>query len=194
MSPTPLTARLKNGDPSAFEEIFTALNSTLIRVAASITGNRATAEEVTQETWLAVIENLGTYRGDAPLRHWILRILSNKARTRATRDGKTEPLDTFQVGFPDQFTESGDWAVAPSLWEEITPERILSGRQTWELVQEEIRNLPSSQQAVLSLFEHEKMSSGECAEILGMTPANVRVQLHRAREKIRQVLDAEASK
>ncbi len=194
MSPTPLTARLKNGDPSAFEEIFTALNSTLIRVAASITDNRATAEEVTQETWLAVIENLGTYRGDAPLRHWILRILSNKARTRATRDGKTEPLDTFQVGFPDQFTESGDWAVAPSLWEEITPERILSGRQTWELVQEEIRNLPSSQQAVLSLFEHEKMSSGECAEILGMTPANVRVQLHRAREKIRQVLDAEASK
>jgi RNA polymerase sigma-70 factor (ECF subfamily) len=194
MSPTPLPARLKNGDPSAFEEIFTALNSTLIRVAASITGNRATAEEVTQETWLAVIENLGTYRGDAPLRHWILRILSNKARTRATRDGKTEPLDTFQVGFPDQFTESGDWAVAPSLWEEITPERILSGRQTWELVQEEIRNLPSSQQAVLSLFEHEKMSSGECAEILGMTPANVRVQLHRAREKIRQVLDAEASK
>ena len=188
---TQLHVRMMNGDQAAFTEVFGTLNPILIRVAMSITGNRATAEEVTQQTWLSVIEKLDTFKGDAPLRHWILRILSNTARTRATRDGKTTSLTPPDAGSSDQFTDNGEWAVAPSLWDEITPERILSGRQTWELVQEAIKGLPSSQQAILTLLEQERMSAIECAAILDMTPANVRVQLHRAREKIRHVLDDE---
>ena len=191
MAAAQLHVRMMNGDQAAFAEVFGALNPNLIRVAMSITGNRATAEEVTQETWLSVIEKLDTYKGDAPLRHWILRILSNKARTRATRDGKTTSLTPSDAGSPDQFTDTGEWAVSPLLWDEITPERILSGRQTWELVQEAIRGLPSAQQAVLTLLEQEQMSAIDCASILDISPANVRVLLHRARERIRQVLDEE---
>jgi len=191
MAASQLHVQLMNGDQSAFAEVFTTLNPSMLRIALSITGNRASAEEIAQEAWLSVIENLDKYRGDAPLRHWILRILSNKALTRATRDGKTRNFASPESNGPEKFTETGDWAVAPSLWEEVTPERILAGRQTWELVQEAIEALPNSQQAILSLLENEKMSSAECADVLGMTAANVRVQLHRAREKIRQVLDAE---
>lgn len=191
MAAAQLHVRMMNGDQAAFAEVFGALNPNLIRVAMSITGNRATAEEVTQETWLSVIEKLDTYKGDAPLRHWILRILSNKARTRATRDGKTTSLTSTDATSPDQFTDTGEWAVPPSLWDEITPERILSGHQTWELVQEAIRGLPSAQQAVLTLLEQEQMSAIDCASILDISPANVRVLLHRARERIRQVLDEE---
>ena len=191
MAALELHVRLMNGDKAAFTKVFGTLNPSLVRVAMSITGNRATAEEVAQETWLSVIEKLDTFKGDAPLRHWILRILSNKARTRATRDAKTTTLAPMDAGPPDQFTDAGDWTVPPSLWDEITPERILSGRQSLSLVQEAIKRLPDTQQAILTLLQHEEMSEAECAEILGITPVNVRVQLHRAREKIRQVLDDE---
>ena len=194
MPPSQLKDRLLQGDQSAFEEIFGDLNPILLRVAVSITGNRATAEEVTQDAWLSVIENLQSYKGDAPLRHWILKILSNKARSRATRDGKTETLDLEDSGSrvsQNMFTESGNWAVAPALWDEITPERVLAGRQSLQLVREAIQRLPPSQQAILTLLEQEKMSANDCAVLLGISPANVRVQLHRAREKIRQVLDEE---
>ena len=194
MPPSQLHDRLLQGDQSAFEEIFGDLNPILLRVAVSITGNRATAEEVTQDAWLSVIENLQSYKGDAPLRHWILKILSNKARSRATRDGKTETLDLEDSGSrvsQNMFTESGNWAVAPALWDEITPERVLAGRQSLQLVREAIQRLPPSQQAILTLLEQEKMSANDCAVLLGISPANVRVQLHRAREKIRQVLDEE---
>jgi len=194
MPPSQLHDRLLQGDQSAFEEIFGDLNPILLRVAVSITGNRATAEEVTQDAWLSVIENLQSYKGDAPLRHWILKILSNKARSRATRDGKTETLDLEDSGSrvsQNMFTESGNWAVAPALWDEITPERVLAGRQSLQLVREAIQRLPPSQQAILTLLEQEKMSANACAVLLGISPANVRVQLHRAREKIRQVLDEE---
>ena len=194
MPPSQLHDRLLQGDQSAFEEIFGDLNPILLRVAVSITGNRATAEEVTQDAWLSVIENLQSYKGDAPLRHWILKILSNKARSRATRDGKTETLDLEDSGSrvsQNMFTESGNWAVAPALWDEITPERVLAGRQSLQLVREAIQRLPPSQQAILTLLEQEKMSANDCAVLLGISPANVRVQLHRAREKIRHVLDEE---
>ena len=191
MAATQLHARLMNGDQAAFAEVFGTLNPNLLRVAMSITGNRATAEEVVQETWLSVIENLDSFKADAPLRHWIMRILSNKARTRATRDGKTTSLALPNDGSPDQFNERGSWAVAPSMWDQITPERILSGRQSWKLVQDTIQTLPSTQQAILTLLEQEKMTAIDCATILDLSPANVRVQLHRAREKIRQVLDDE---
>ncbi len=191
MAATDLHVRMMNGDQSAFAELFGSLNSNLLRVAMSITGNRATAEEVTQEAWMSVIEKLDTYKGDAPLRHWILRILSNKSRTRAKRDGKTTSLSPDQSGSSDQFTDDGEWAVPPALWDDITPERILSGRQSWELVQEAIQGLPSAQQAVLTLMEQENMTANDCAAILDTTPANVRVLLHRARDRIRQVIDDE---
>jgi len=183
--------RLLRGDTAAFAEVYGGLNPNLMRVAMSITGNRATAEDVAQETWLAVIEKLPTFNGDAPLRHWILRILSNKARTRATRDGRTIPLEPANSDAGERFTSSGDWAVAPTLWDEITPERLLAGRQSWDLVQRAIGQLSEAQQAVLSLHEQENLSAAVCAEILGMSAGNVRVQLHRAREKIRQILDGE---
>lgn len=189
MVTAPLHTRILAGDEAAFVDLFKQLNPNLIRVAHSITGNRASAEEVAQETWLAVLEKLHSFKGEAPLHHWILRIASNKARTRGTRDARTAPLAP-----PDpkgQFTDAGTWAEPPSMWDEITPERLLAGRQTWQRVCDVIQTLPAMQQAILSLLEQEKMSAADCAEILATTPANVRVHLHRAREKIRQTLDAQ---
>jgi len=194
MSDRAIQQRLIDGDRAAFADIYAALDPTMKRVARSITGNAATADEVTQDAWLAVINNLATFKGDAPLRHWILKILANKARSRARRDGRTTSLDLGgeQPTYPaDKFSGSGDWATPPALWDRLTPERILAGQQTWQIVQQAITALPAAQQAVLGLLEQEKLSAKDCAEILGISAQNVRVLLHRARNTLRAVLDAE---
>jgi RNA polymerase sigma-70 factor (ECF subfamily) len=187
-----LHTRLLAGEQHAFEEFFAELNPTMLRVAQSITGNRATSEEVTQDAWLAVIEKLQSFNGDAPLRHWVLKIVSNKALTRATRDGKSNSLDTSSATSDvnnDAFASNGEWREPPNLWDELTPERILGGHQVLRLVHNAIKNLPPTQQALLALVEREKLSANQCAELLDISAGNVRVQLHRARETIRQMLD-----
>jgi len=194
MSDTELYARLALGDEDAFADLFAALDPSLARVATAITGNRAIAEEVTQETWMAVIAGIDKFEGKASLKNWIFAILSNKARTRARREGRTQSLDLPPEGddadLPAHaFRPNGSWAEPPALWDEITPERTLAGREAWRIVTAAITTLPATQQAILDLMQGEKIPASEVAMILGLSEGNVRVHLHRARERIRRVLD-----
>jgi len=196
-----LTQRLINGDAAAFEDLFKTLNPSMLRVAAALTGNRATGEEIAQDTWMTVLAKLNTFDGRASLKNWIFTILTNKSRTRAKKDGRNVALDlspppgnSDQDAFARRFTPKGNWADPPGLWEEITPERILSGRQSLDIVNREINALPKVQSAILTLMENETMSSRKIAEVLGLTEGNIRVHLHRARERIRRVLEDEVKK
>lgn len=193
-----LHTRLLGGDESAFAKVYASLNPSLLRVAQAIVGSNATAEEVAQETWLAVIGGLAKFEGKASFKNWVFAILTNKARTRAKRDGRNVALvlepdedDSAQNTLYARFDTDGTWSDPPALWEEITPERILAGRQTWQIVRGIIDKLPPAQQAILSLLEGEKLSAGEIASMLGLSQGNVRVHLHRARERIRQTLERE---
>ncbi len=198
MSDTEMRQRLVQGDEDAFAEIFGALNPSLIRLATALTGSRAVAEEVTQETWLAVISGIERFAGKSSLKNWVFAILANKARTRARQEGRTTVrLDhTSKAGSgdadttdPDSFDDSGRWREPPMLWDEITPERTLAGRQAWEIVTDAIKALPTMQQAILDLVQRENLAAAEVATLLGISPGNVRIQLHRARERIRRQLD-----
>lgn len=189
-----LIKRLIDRDEAAFTEVYSTLNPSMLRVATAITGSRATAEEVAQETWLAVISGLAKFEGKAAFRNWVFTILANKARTRARRDGRSQPLDLSEPadttdGLARKFTPNGSWAEAPALWDELTPERILAGREVWRIVAAASKTLPPVQQAILGLLEGGKIPAAEIAGILGLSVGNARVQLHRARERIRQVLD-----
>ncbi len=188
--------RLLSGDEAAFAEVYAALNPPMLRVAGAITGSAATAEEIAQETWMAVIGGLDGFEGKSSFKNWVFAILSNKARTRARRDGRNVALvlepenpDTTTEALRERFNESGQWSNPPELWDEITPERILAGRQAWRIVQEVCETLPPVQQAILALMEGEKMPASEIGTLLGLSTGNVRVHLHRARERIRQVLE-----
>jgi len=189
-----LHQRMLRGDQAALAGVYASLNPVMVRLAVAITGNPALTEDLTQEAWLAVFDKLATFRGDAPLRHWILRILANKARTRARQEGKRRKEETSIDGptFPEgHFSDGGDWALPPQLWDDLTPERVLAGREIWQIVQGAILTLPATQQAILALLERENLSAEACGDLLGLSAGNVRVHLHRAREKIRRTLDAE---
>jgi RNA polymerase sigma-70 factor (ECF subfamily) len=94
---TDLLARLRAGDEAAFESLINRHYATMLAVAMSYVKGRAVAEEVVQETWLAVIEGLGRFEGRSSLKTWILAILVNKAKTRGVREARTVPFTTLDT-------------------------------------------------------------------------------------------------
>jgi RNA polymerase sigma-70 factor, ECF subfamily len=195
--PSDLYLRLRAGDEEAFRTLVRKHQASLLGVAQTFVRNRATAEEVVQDTWLAVIAGLEAFEGRASLKNWIFAILANKARTRAVRDGRVIAAGNFAeeadedtpIVASSRFDSAGMWAVPPALWDEVTPERVVAGRQIWSHVAEAIDELPPTQRAVLILRDIEQMESTEVCETLDITAANQRVLLHRARAQIREFVE-----
>ena len=182
---------LISGERSAFEAVYRRHNGSMVRVASAIMHNRASAEEIAQETWMSVLHNIGGFEGRSSLAGWIFKILTNKAKTRAKRDGRSVSLDTSanDESIDDAFDGRGRWKDMPELWDEMTPDRIVNGRQILSHVSEAIELLPSAQRAVLILRGQQELDAAEVCDILGLTEGNVRVLLHRARFSLRQTLD-----
>lgn len=191
-----LLARLRAGEEAAFRQLVRARHQRLLRLAGAFCRTRASAEEVVQDTWLAVITGLHGYSGEAPLAAWINGILVNKAKTRAVRDGRMVNFsdlvreesegDAFE---PERFLPDGHWAEQHRPWDALTPEREASDRQLLAGVGEALEKLPPAQRAVVLLRDVEGLDSAAICATLGISDANLRVLLHRARTKLRDAAD-----
>ena len=193
-----LREALRRGDEDAFTALFDRYHAPLRRLALSIVRTPAVADEVVQETWLAVVRGIDGFEGRSSLKTWIHRILVNAARTRAEREARTVPLSAVAADGPavhatrflDERHERWPrhWATPPERWNEIPEERLL-GRETLERVRIAIRRLPPAQQQVIVLRDVEGWPPEEVCELLDLTEANQRVLLHRARSKVRGTLE-----
>ena len=186
-----LVERLVAGERAAFEEVYRRHNAAMVRMCAGFVRNHATAEELVQETWIAVLKNIGGFEGRSSLAGWIYTILLNKARSRLRRDGRNVSFDESgeDNGLQAAFDGRGRWKDMPELWDEITPERIVAGRKVLEHVNAAIEALPSAQRAVLILRGQQGLDTAEVCAILEISEGNVRVLLHRARLAVRAALD-----
>jgi RNA polymerase sigma-70 factor (ECF subfamily) len=190
-------ARLRRGDEPAYRALIRRFHGSLIGLAASIIGSRAQAEEVVQDAWLAVFSGIGAFEGRSSLITWLFSIVLNRARTRATREGRLVGLPSLMEGTPpagravdaSEFKPDGHWIETPRLWDEIDPERIVGGRQLWDHVTEAIDRLPSGQRAVIILRDIEGCDAEEACTLLDISAENQRVLLHRARGRVRQTID-----
>ena len=114
---------LRAGDERVFEQLVRMYQGMLLRVAQMYVSSRAVAEEVVQETWLAVLNGIDRFEGRSSLKTWIFRILANRAKTRAQREGRTIPFSALGEGDfepavePDRF-DQGHWAASPAEWPE----------------------------------------------------------------------------
>jgi len=193
-----LLARLRAGDRAAFAALVNRNSGSLLRVARSLVRDPAAAEELVQETWLAVLTGLDAFEGRSSLRTWLFRICVNKARTRFVRDGRTVPFSS--LGSPDggseggvdpeRFDDAGAWRDPPSTWSEENPERLVSGAQTLAAIEACIAELPESQRTVMTLRDVEGLETEEICNLLSITVTNQRVLLHRARAKVRAALES----
>jgi len=190
-------ARLRAGDDRAYRQLIRRFHGSLVGVASSIIGSRAQAEEVVQDSWLAVFSGIGRFEGRSTLSSWVFTIVLNRARTRISREGRLVALPAVLDSGPEderavprnQFTADGHWVDPPRLWDELDPERMVGGRQLWEHVQEAIEKLPTGQRAVIILRDIEDRTAEEACALLQISPENQRVLLHRARGRLRRVID-----
>lgn len=194
-----LVDRLRRGDRDAFADVVRAHHASMVRVAEGFVANRATAEEVVQDTWVAVIRGIARFEGRSSLRTWIFRILVNQARTRGVREARTEPVASLAEEPPrdepsvpaDRFRGPpgrGAWRAPLARWHD-DPEIHLSSRETRRVVEETLQQMPAQRRLVMLLRDVEGLSASEVCELLGLSEVNQRVLLHRARTQVRARLE-----
>jgi RNA polymerase sigma-70 factor (ECF subfamily) len=195
-----LVDSLRAGDEAAFETLIDRYHTPLLRLAMLYVPSRAVAEEVVQETWLGVLQGLARFEGRSSLKTWMFRILTNRARTRGQREGRSipfsavwppdaaEPSVEMDRFFPPEHASAGHWMSRPQNWEALPEERLIS-EETSAQIQQAIDALPSNQREVITLRDVEGWSSEEVCNVLEISETNQRVLLHRARSKVRRALE-----
>ena len=195
-----IVERLREGDEAAFAGLVDRYGASMLRFARTFVRDAAVAEEVVQETWLAVLEGIGRFEGRSSLRTWMYTILANRARTRGEREARTVPFAALVAADagnsepavdPDRFLDAGHperpqaWAVPPRAW----PEERLLASETLAVIGEAIAALPETQREVIRLRDVEGWPATEVIEVLGISDANQRVLLHRARSRVRSAIE-----
>jgi RNA polymerase sigma-70 factor, ECF subfamily len=198
-----LVERLRARDETAFAELVDRYGATMLRVARMHVRDRQVAEEVVQETWLAVLDGIDRFEGRSSLKTWLFTILTNRAKTRATRERRTVPVSalvareaggTEPAVDPDRFVDAAaerfasSWSAPPAAWSTLPEDRLLS-QETLARVADAIEALPEAQREVIRLRDVEGWSAPEVAAALEVSDGNQRVLLHRARSKVRAALE-----
>ncbi len=181
-----LLDRLKAGDQDAFKLLVREHHSTMVAVATSAVSDKGAAEEVVQETWLAVIKGLKTFEGRSSLKTWIFAILMNQAKKRLRTDGKVEWVGRSE-DHDERFRKDGHWNSTVDAWP--NPENKAAHKQMLDLVQAGIESLPEPQKLVVILSDVEGFSGPEVSEIMDITKENQRVLLYRARSAVRDYVE-----
>jgi RNA polymerase sigma-70 factor (ECF subfamily) len=191
-----LVTSLRAGDEQAFAALVDGWSGWMLRLAREHVPTRGAAEDVVQETWLAVLKGLDGFRGDASLRTWVYRILVNQAKRRGVREQRTVPFaslapeDSGPTVDPSRFQgPDGEyphhWRVVPHEW----PEQATLTREVHEVVAEALAGLPPRQRVVVALRDLDGHSADEVCALLGVTLGNQRVLLHRGRAVVRAHLE-----
>jgi RNA polymerase sigma-70 factor (ECF subfamily) len=191
-----LVSRLRSRDEEAFRELVRGHHGAMLRLAGTFVRSAATAEEVVQETWLAVLQGLDGFEGRSSLKTWIFSILANRARSRAVRDGRMvlfSEIGEEETGSPavdpSRFAPSGSWSEPPPPWGLNSPEARAVSAQLVEHVRKAIDELPAAQRAVVLLRDVEGCTAEEACNVLGVSETNQRVLLHRGRSRVRKALE-----
>jgi RNA polymerase sigma-70 factor (ECF subfamily) len=170
-----LVSALRDGDEEVFGELVDALTPSMLRVARCHVPNQAVAEEVVQETWIVVLTRLAGFEGRSSLRTWVFGILLNIARTQGTRERRFLPVD------PSGPVDGGPGATAP--------QDVLMAREMLRRLRAALADLPPRQREVVELHDVMDLSAADVCAVLGLSPGNLRVLLHRGRAKVRLALD-----
>lgn len=197
---TRLVEGLRARDEAAFALLIRRYGASMLRLAQLYVRSRAVAEEVVQDAWLGVLNGIERFERRSSLKTWLFRILTNTAKTRALREGRSVPFSALgheQSEEPsveaDRFLGPdtrypGHWGSPPARWEGAPEERLL-GSETLEVISAAIDTLPPAQALVITMRDIEGFTAGEVCNALEISETNQRVLLHRARTKVRRALE-----
>jgi RNA polymerase sigma-70 factor (ECF subfamily) len=169
-----LIPRLRRGDATAFATLVDRHHAALRRTARAFVSTPASADEVVQDTWLAVLGGLRSFAGRCSIKTWIFQILINRARTRGSREARVP------VALPDASREPAAGA---------TPTELLLQKELAGELAAAILGLPERQRAVVVLRDALGWSPDDVCDALAVNAINQRVILHRARSRLRASLE-----
>ena len=192
-----LVDALRSGDESVFATLVDGWSRSMLRVARRHVSTDSSAEEVVQDTWLAVLTGLHGFRGQSSLRTWVFRILVNQAKTRGVREHRTIPFASLS---PEPAEPAGVHPSCPrgpadrypSGWHELPaewPEEVVLSHELQTVVTTALVTLPERQRVVVTLRDLEGHSANEVSDLLEITTGNQRVLLHRGRSVVRAHLE-----
>ncbi len=194
-----LVAALRDRDESAFAALVDLHTPAMLRVARGYVPSRELAEEVVQETWIALLKGIDSFERRSSLRTWLFTVLINIAKRKGMRERRDADvaLMAFTGGTvdPARFRDSDDrypghWRPdeVPSPFPE-TPEGSVLGDELITLARRELDKLPERQRLVVAMRDMLGLDSSEVCDLLDISVANQRVLLHRGRAAVRQVLE-----
>lgn len=184
-----LVARLRAGDEAAFVALAGRHQATMLRLATTFVPSTAVAEEVVQDTWMAVLRGIDGFGGRASFKTWLLSILVNRAKSTGMSEARSVAIgDAGPAVDRSRFDGAGAWSSPPRHWIEDSEDRLLATglRDRLELA---LKRLPSRQRAIVILRDVDGLSSEEVCGVLGITAGNQRVLLHRARAHLREAVE-----
>ena len=196
-----LIAALCDGDESIFAQLVDRYTPAMLRVARGYVSSHEIAEEVVQETWIALLKGISKFEGRSSLRTWLFTVMINIAKQRGVRERRDADAEvaalTGGTVDPERFRRA-DSAAWPGHWREgrepaafpETPEGSVLADELIAVARRELDKLPERQRIVVSLRDMLGFDSGEVCELLDISVANQRVLLHRGRAAVRQALES----
>jgi RNA polymerase sigma-70 factor (ECF subfamily) len=182
-------ARLRAGDEAAFVALARQHQAIMMRLASALVPSPAIAEEVVQDTWVAVLGGVDGFAGRSSFKTWLLRILVNRAKSTGMHERRSVAIgDAGPAVDRSRFDAAGAWTSPPPHWIEDADDRLLATglRQRLELT---LKRLPARQRAIVILRDVDGLSSEEVCGVLEISAANQRVLLHRARSSLRRAVE-----
>jgi RNA polymerase sigma-70 factor (ECF subfamily) len=197
-----LIRELRAGSEAAFEELVRRYHRHLLPLANFYVTNPAAAEEVLQETWIAVLHGIGRFEEKSSLKTWLSRIVMNRAMTKGEREKRMTPFsmlarsetERFQPAVhPDRFrgpdeSFAGHWSAGPESWGP-DPEKALLNNEMMKMISDAIGDLPDAQRLVITMRDVNDWTSDEVCNTLHISETNQRVLLHRARARVRSLIE-----
>lgn len=187
---------LRSGERTAFTRLVARYHKRLLVVARAIVGD-TWADEVVQETWIAVHRALPKFEGRSSLQTWLYTIVRNEARTRLGKEARYVSLDSHDGTTHEDmlralnlsFKGDGHWQDAPADWHTESPLELLEHDQLQHCIDRTLQRLSADQRAVFTMRDLQQMELQDICNILELSNSNVRVLLHRARLTLMQVID-----
>jgi len=177
---------LKTGNNQCYQEAVRNYTPGMLAVGRFYL-DHSSAEEIVQDCWVTVIDAVQKFEGRSGLKTWLHRIVANRCKNRlrtAKREVATDFSETLEPELANRFGSTGRWDLPPKLQFHDSADRLMENGALSDCLDKHLSALPETQRSALMLYEAHQHKSDDVCNILDVSASNLRVLLHRARQKI----------
>lgn len=187
-----LVDRLQRGDEAAFTVLVDEHHAALRRAALAFVSTAASAEDVVQDTWVAVLAGLRSFEGRCSIKTWIFQILINRAKTKGMREARSVPVSAMSQpdAEPRAHGDAEEPERAAGSIDDNTPTQLLLRKELSGAIDAAMRDLPERLRTLVVLRDALGWSTRDVCNALSLNETNQRVMLHRARCRLRASLES----